>query len=55
MLLPRPAMRLLFAVDSTSIIQQRQVEEVPGDDQELLTTNPATPMLFIWISGNGGI
>lgn len=55
MLLPRPAMCLLFVVDSTSIIQQRQVEEVPDDDQELPATNPATPMLFIWILGNGGI
>lgn len=42
-------MFLLFAVDSTSLIQQRHAEEVPGDDQELLGTNPPTPICAVYL------
>lgn len=55
MLLPRPAMFLVFAVGSTFLIQQRQaVPGVPGDDQELLATNSLShSVLVIWTPGNG--
>lgn len=44
-----PAMLLFFAVDSTSLIQQRHAEGVPGDDQELLGTNPSTPICAVYL------